>query len=324
MRQATKPLAVVVTLLVATFAAACGGKGEASGGSKGSDRISVYFLLPSLQDEARINAKKGAEEEAAKLGNVDLTVDAGSAAMNGAPDELVNKLETALVKRPDAILVNPGAAQDQLRPVLQRAIGDGIKVVTVDGDIDLKGKTSYVTLDEAYSNEQAGKWLTAQLPKGGDIGIISCVINHPVTIARTKGFKAGLGSNVHVAGEVDGECDPDKSRTMTENMLQRNPNLAAIWGPTDISALGALAAVKAAGKSLPVIGHDGYKDALASIRDGGMAATVYAPAKTYGADALRLAVEAVQGKTVQSEVLVKGELVTKENVSQYLAGESNK
>ena len=326
-----------LTLLVALVAlgglvAGCGGSddsssteassGESTGESGSSgETVSVYYLLPSLQNEAYTSQKAGAEAEAANLGDVDLTVDAGSA-QNGSPEELVSKLESALIKEPQAVIVNSGAAPEQLKPGLEKAIEDGVAVVTVDVDIpELEGKASYVGLDDSQASATAGEYLNDQFPQGGDVGIVSCYVDNPVTLARTEGFEAGLEKGkLEITTVVDPKCDPEKSRTMTEDMITRNPDLTAIWSSTDLGALGAIKAVQASGKDIPVLGHDGEKAALESIQKGEIAGTVWNPFETYGEEAVKAAVAAAQGNTVAPEILLTSELVTKANVAEYLGG----
>jgi ribose transport system substrate-binding protein len=308
-------LAAVAAL--ATVAAGCGGSDDESGATAATD---IFFLLPSLQDEGRIGQKEGAEAEAAKLNNVELTVDAGST-LNGAPEELVSKLENALLKEPDAIIVNPGAAPDQLTPVLQRAIDDGVKVVVIDVAMpELKGASTFVGLNDNQASATAGEWLSKQYPDGGEIGIVSCIVNNPVTIARTEGFEAGLASNIKVGEVVDAKCDPERARSMTENMLTTHPDLIGIYATTDDSALGVVKAVQAAGKDTPVIGHDGFTSALESIQDGGLAATVRNPFEEYGAAAVDAVVAAVEGESLPEQTLLESNVITKKNVSEYLGG----
>jgi ribose transport system substrate-binding protein len=333
MQDSKKWLTLLVALVaLGALVAGCGGSDDSSSSAEtsaestgesdsGGETVSVYYLLPSLQNEAYTSQKAGAEAEAAKLGDVDLTVDAGSA-QNGSPEELVSKLESALIKEPQAVIVNSGAAPEQLKPGLEKAIADGVEVITVDVDIpDLEGKTTYVGLDDSQASATAGEYLNEQFPKGGDVGIVSCYVDNPVTLARTEGFEAGIEKgNLKITTVVDPLCDPEKSRTMTEDMITRNPDLTAIWSSTDLGALGAIKAVQASGKDIPVLGHDGEKVALESIQNGEIAGTVWNPFDQYGEEAVRAAVESVQGGSVEPEILLTSELITKDNVAEFLGG----
>ena len=320
------PLTILLAVAaVGTLAVGCGGSdsestttaaGETT--TTSAEPVDITFVLPSLQDEGRIRQKAGAEQKAGELKEVDLEVDAG-ATLNGAPEEMVSILENALIKEPDAIIVNAGAAPDQITPILQQAIDDGVKVVSIDVELpELEGQATFVSLDDNQASATGGEWLSELNPNGGEIGIVSCIVNHPVTKARTEGFEAGLAANIKVGALVDAKCDVEKARTMTENMLTTNPDLLAIYATTDDMALGALKAVEAVGKDIPVIGHDGNHAAMESIEAGGLAATVRNPFEEYGSTAVEAAVDAVAGQRLPEGTLLNSTLITKNNVSRYI------
>jgi erythritol transport system substrate-binding protein len=102
-------------------------------------------------------------------------------------------------------------------------------------------------------------------------------------------------------------------------MLQAHGELRGILAGNDTMAVGAVAAAKANGKSLVIVGFDGSPDALAAIRSGDMQATVLQPAVRIA----RLAVAEMDqylktGSTGKPErQSIPCELVTKENVDDY-------
>jgi len=321
---------LVLAVAVAAVISACGSSDDTGGTSAATEATGteatsteaedVYFLLPSLQDEGRIRWKEGAEAYASEHDDVDLTIDAG-ATLNGDAGELVSKVETELLKEPDVIIVEAGAVPDQLQPILEKAIDEGIKVVTLGVEIPgLKGVSTFVGLDDEQASATAGEYLSKEFPKGGEIGIVSCIVNNPVTIARTKGFEAGLASNIKVGPVVDPKCDVAKAQSMTENMITTNPDLIAIYATVDDPALGAQKAVEASGKDIQVFGHDGNQAARESIENGGLRGTVEYPFEDSGAAAVEAAVGAGEGKTLPPQILVKSGLITKENVSEAAGG----
>lgn len=79
-------------------------------------------------------------------------------------------------------------------------------------------------------------------------------------------------------------------------MLQSNPNLKAIYCCNDTMALGALQAVKNAGKDVIVVGTDGAEEALQSVQAGELSATVAQDSAGIGATSLKRMIEAVKNK----------------------------
>jgi inositol transport system substrate-binding protein len=88
-------------------------------------------------------------------------------------------------------------------------------------------------------------------------------------------------------------------------------------------ALGALKAIEAAGKQdqIAVIGIDAIPDALKAVADGKMVGTVFQDAKGQGATAVDLAVDLVQGKSVKHDYYIPFQLVTTNNVAQFMQGQ---
>ena len=81
-------------------------------------------------------------------------------------------------------------------------------------------------------------------------------------------------------------------------------------------ALGALEAINSAGKSLVVIGFDGTEDALSSIRNGQLTATVAQQPALMGEMAVQVAIDYIEGKEVEEVLAAPLKLVTKDNIDQ--------
>ena len=88
----------------------------------------------------------------------------------------------------------------------------------------------------------------------------------------------------------------------------------------DEMALGALNALVQAGKkdNVLVVGVDAIDDALQSVKDGKMDATVYQDCKGQAEGAIEAAYKLAKGESVEKEILIPFILVTTENVDEYL------
>jgi ribose transport system substrate-binding protein len=317
--------AMTLVAVSASVAACGGGSGDSgsSGASGSSDapKKRVFVLMPSLSNQAYVRQDNAVKAQAAKETQAEVTVDSPGTGI-GTADQLIPKLEAALTKGVDAIAINGGAAQKELIPVLQRAADDGVKIVTFDADIpELKGKTSFVNVDEMSASPLAGEYVKKKLPQGGELFYDSCIPDHPVTLARTKGFEAGLkGWKGKLVGVGDSQCDEAKARTIMENALTAHPNLSVVYTTTEQAAAGALAALKAAKKDLLFISHDASKEHVQMVADGDIVdGDVYNPFEEVGTAAVRTAVDAALGKKVPATVLIKGGFITKANAQEYLA-----
>ena len=105
-----------------------------------------------------------------------------------------------------------------------------------------------------------------------------------------------------------------------ENWLATGQKIDAVIAQNDEMALGALKAIEAAGKQnqIAVIGIDAIPDALKAVADGKMVGTVFQDARGQGALAVDLAVQLVEGKPVKHDNYIPFQLVTKENVTNFM------
>jgi ribose transport system substrate-binding protein len=99
-----------------------------------------------------------------------------------------------------------------------------------------------------------------------------------------------------------------------EDMLQANPDLDAIFGINDDSALGALAAVEKAGKQgrVTIIGFDAVPEARKAIREGKIYADVIQQPKTIGRTTIQAIADYMAGKPVPPSILIPCDLYTRE------------
>jgi ABC-type sugar transport system substrate-binding protein len=310
---------VVLALVTAGLAAGCGDDDSTAAGD-GEDKAQVYFLIPSLSNDAYIGLRDGAEFQAKEEADVaDVTVDAPSTGI-GEASRLIPKVESAITRGVDVIAVNSGAAQKELTPVLKQAIDAGIDVITNDVDIPELDRVSYIAIDEPNTSPAAGELIKEQLPDGGKLFILSCVVDHPVTVARTEGFEAGLeGWKGEIVGTGDSECDEEKARTIMENAITSMPDLDAVYSTTAQATEGGLKALEAASKDLLFVSHDATKGHGEEIQQGGILdADVINPFQEIGALVVKTAVEVAEGEEVPEEILVEGGLVTKDTAASFL------
>ena len=311
---------VCVAVAASGCVAGCGDDtkdGEQAAATK-DDPVRVAVVMASLGNDFYVAQKEGIEAEAAKQAGADVTVSAGRT--QSSTDEVVGLIENAMAKDVDAIAVN-GSDTKPLIPVLRRVIDAGIPLVLFDAPADeLEADVaSYVGTDNQAGGEAGGAWMREHLPSGGNLGVILCVAGHPVTTARYDGFKAGLGdADVKVVATADAQCDPEKGRKAMENMISAHPDIDAVFSTSDSQSLGAVKALKAAGKDPVFVSFDAQAPVVRAIQSGEvMDASVAWSAKEIGADAVRAAVAAARKEPVEKRTLVPVTVVDKDNAAGW-------
>ncbi len=222
-----------------------------------------------------------------------------------------------------AAIVLDNAGADASVAAVRKAKTAGIPVFLIDREINANG----VAVSQIVSNNYQGATVGAQEfvrlmgEKGPYIELVGRESDTNAAI-RTRGYHDVLDKydGMKQVGRQSANWSQTEAFSKVETMIQANRNIKGVIAGNDTMAVGAAAALKNAGlDKVIVVGLDGSPDALASIRAGGMKATVLQPA----AKIARMAVEQAHqylttGSTGAPEKqTVDCELVTPANVDQY-------
>jgi ribose transport system substrate-binding protein len=315
----------VIAMLCASIfgAAALAGCGDSSGGGGAAGdgaakpvRISV--LLASLDNAFYVAEKDGAEAEAKQHPDAKVTFGAGRE--RTASDEVIGLLEDAIAKNVDAIAID-GSDTGPLMPALKRVIAAKIPLVLFDAPADeLKGQyATFIGTDNAAGGKAAGAWLKGKMPQGGKVGILECVVGHPVTVARVKGFESGLkGAPFKVVSTLEAGCEREKGRKAMEDMITAHPDLDAVFSTSDTQSIGAIAALKAAHNDPMFVSFDAQPEAVQAIKAGNILdASSGWSARTLGSEAVKAAIAAARGQSLPPSRLVPVTVIDKTNADSW-------
>ncbi|MFD1859112.1 sugar ABC transporter substrate-binding protein [Aeromicrobium camelliae] len=303
-------LAVAASLLLT----ACGGNG--GGGSEG-DGPRVAVVLKTLTSPYWLQVKGGAEQ-AGKDTGADVTL--AGATQETAVQEQIDKVRAAITQQVDALVVAPTQAE-QLQPVLEEAKSADIPVLLVDTNIEgWDGAETFIGTDNRSAGEQAGEFITEQTSEGSAL-LIRGVPGNPSTDDRIDGAKEVLEeAGIDIAAELSANSDRAEGRSVTADALQANPDISIIFAANDDMALGAIEAVKAAGLNpadMTIVGVDGTSDAVESIQNGELTASIAQNAYDMGVTSVEEALKVIDGETIEKRIDTGVTLVTADNAEEY-------
>jgi ribose transport system substrate-binding protein len=179
----------------------------------------------------------------------------------------------------DYIILAPVDREQMIAP-LQAAVDAGIKIITVDtflGDGDYANgpvtfPLSYIGSDNVQGGKIAAEALAEKLGGKGKVYIQNTTVGTSTTEQRGQGFMDGIAEypDMEVIGMDYNGDNASTAADQTAAVLQREPDLAGIFGVNVFSATGAGNAVKNAGLegAVEVIAFDATKDAIENLRDG--------------------------------------------------------
>lgn len=242
-----------------------------------------------------------------------------------AAEPQLNLCNTMLERAP-AAMITAAINSTNLLPCLKAAQDKGIKVVDLDGNLDpevLKQAGIEITFrigsDNVAAGAQGAEWLVSVLGADakGPVLVIEGLSGNITGQKRASGFAEKLkelAPGLEVVASLPGDWDRGKAANITNDTLTAHPDLVAIFAANDGMALGAVESVYAAGKGdqVKIIGVDGNSDAVKSIKEGRLNASVAQLPYLVGKQAVENAKKALAGEAVPADIAVPTMVLTKE------------
>lgn len=228
------------------------------------------------------------------------------------------QIENFIVRNVDAIIVCPCDSRG-IGPAIQKANAAAIPVFTADIRAEGGKIVSQIASDNEAGGRLAAGYVAKLLDGKGEVAIIDQPIIQS-TIERVRGFTAEMIKypGIRIVARPNGDGVRDKAMKAAEDLLQGYPNLAGIFGINDDSALGALAAVEAAGrKNIVIVGFDGIPEARQAILRG---SALKADVVQYPAEIGRITIETIHkhlaGEQVPPEIPVRVGMIDSTNAAE--------
>jgi erythritol transport system substrate-binding protein len=266
------------------------------------------------------------EGEVARQTAEDLGYTANVAAHKADTNTESTLIDTAITNKSVAIILDPANADGSIGAV-KKAVDAGIPVFLVNAEINQDG----LATAQLVSNNAQGAALGAQawVEAVGDTGRYVELFGNPAdnnAATRSNGYETVLTQypDLEKAAQEVANWDRTQGYQKMQSMLQAHPDIIGVISGNDEMALGAIAALKEAGKleQVKVGGFDGSPDAVAAVQSGEMQYTVLQPVAVFSAEAVKQADHFIKTGTpaVDTEKqLFDCVLITKENADQMVA-----
>lgn len=190
-------------------------------------------------------------------------------------------IDAAITAKAKAIILDNAGADDSIGAI-QRATDAGVGVFLVDREINASGiaKAQIVSNNAQGATAVAEEWVKA-LPNGGKYIELTGKETDTNAGVRSVGYHSVIDThpNLVMVAQQTANWSQDEAFTVMETLLQANPDVVGVIAGNDTMALGAVAAIDAAGLTgkITVAGLDGSPDAVAAIKDGKMLVTGLQP-----------------------------------------------
>jgi ribose transport system substrate-binding protein len=226
-------------------------------------------------------------------------------------------IEAMINQRVDAICLAP-IDKTVMANVVDRAMKQNIPVIIFDSGVDTDNFVSQVATDNYRAGELAAERMGKILGGNGKVAIVAVQPGAASTMAREQGFEDLLKKNfpgIEIVDKRYGWADFAKSLTVAENMLTAYTDLEGMFASNESSAVGAAQALKARKSKVQLVGFDWSPTLLEDLRSGLIDSLVVQDPFRMGYEAVKTAVDKLNGQTPEKFNNLAPKVVTRENIN---------
>ncbi|MFL4476506.1 D-ribose ABC transporter substrate-binding protein [Paeniglutamicibacter sp. MACA_103] len=318
--------ALTAGLLIAATAA-CGGNSpapEAASSNETRDVANADSKLITMITNEPANPFWKASGDAVTAEGKSLGYDVTVLAHNGDTKKEGDMVDSAITNKSAAVIMDPANADGSIGAV-QKLVAAGIPVFLVNAEINQQGlaKSQLVSNNAQGAALGAEEFVKKMDGKGKYVELIGPASDNNAA-TRSNGFKTVLSQypDLKLLDSQVANWDQKLGHDKMQSMLQAHPDIEGVIAGNDQMALGAIAAIKEAGKldDITVGGFDGNPDAAAAVEGGNLDYSVLQPVVDFSKQAVIQADSYLKsGKTGVDEEKQSFDcyLITKENVETY-------
>ncbi|GAB4059096.1 ABC transporter substrate-binding protein [Catellatospora paridis] len=293
--------------------ASAGGQGctlQAYGATKIElkDAIVGFSQSEKEANPFRIAETQSIKDEAAKVGVKKLLVTNAQSQLS----KQVSDIQDMLAQGAQFLIVAP-LNSDGLEPALKAAADKKVPVLTIDRKVNATACKDYLAFLGSNFVEQGKRAADAMVKATGGKGKVAILLGssgNNVTTDRTSGFVDQIKATapgIEIVAQQTGEFARDKGQQVTEQLLLSNPGITAIYAENDEMALGAVTAIKGAGKKpgadIKIVSIDGTRNAVEAITKGEINAVIESNPR-FGPLAFATAQKFLAGEAIPANVII--------------------
>ncbi|MGS0684485.1 sugar ABC transporter substrate-binding protein [Nakamurella sp. GG22] len=306
---------IAATALVLASLTACADSGSSSSGGgseeKGTCKPEDVTLVQSgrgLENEYYVSVDAGAKAFAAEKG---LTDKYQWIASDGDSSKQLSQIKSILANGGECVVLNVDANEASIVPSIVKEVDNaGAWLVTqwntpegLMPTADDPHWVAHMSVDGVPQGYDTAKALFEAMGGTGSIVALQGILDNAPAQERFEGLQKALAEypNIKLLEDQTAGWDRTKGQDVTQSLLTKyGDQITGIWAASDSMGLGALAAVKGAGKTgkIKVSGIDGLKEALDAVADpdSGYVATTQSTAVQQGAYGLNIGFAAATGQ----------------------------
>jgi ABC-type sugar transport system substrate-binding protein len=311
---------VTAVAVLALVLAACNrgtSSGATGGGGGAGSSVKIAAVIKGLDNPFFQAMQQGIEEQSKSQGTA-VSVQAATSITDTTGQ--ADKLNALAGQDYSCYLVNPISGTNLVQSLVQ-VNRKNKPIVNIDSPVDAKAAqaagvklATYVGTNNVNAGQMAGEQMLKELSGNGQVALIGGIAGDVTSAARLDGFKKAVTGKLDIAQTVAADWDRQKALTTATDILRARPSLKGFFAANDDMGLGIVRAIQNAGKTgkVKVISVDGNKDALESVNQGQLTATVAQYPYAIGQMGMEAGKAAASGKQLPVNVEAPVLLVTKD------------
>jgi ribose transport system substrate-binding protein len=295
---------VALTCAVALSAVSC----RRDGGAPQDARPRIGLVMKSLANEFFMEMERGARA------HQEQHRDQYELLATGIKDEVdvgaqINLVEQLVAQRVHAIVLAPADSR-ALVAAAKRALDAGVVVVNIDNKLDAdvlaqRGiRVPFVGPDNRKGAQLAAEVVTKTLSPGAPVAIIQGLPTAFNGVQRRLGFEDAVrAANLRLVASQAADWDTAKANQVAAAIVAEHPEVKALLCANDNMALGAVAAVRSAGReaAIQIVGFDNIPAVRELVKAGRVAATVDQHAGQLAVFGIEYALEILRTKATPAD-----------------------
>lgn len=272
----------------------------------------------------RIAETQSIKDEAKKVGVKKLLTTNAQSQLS----KQISDIQDMLSQGAQFLIVAP-LNSDGLEPALKAAAAKKVPVLTIDRKVNSTACKDYVAFLGSDFVEQGKRAADAMIKVTGGKGKVAILLGasgNNVTTDRTKGFVDQVNAEapgLEIVAQQTGEFARDKGQQVMEQLIQSKPDITAVYAENDEMGLGAVTALKAAGKNpgkdVKIVSVDGTRNAVQALVNGEYNAVIESNPR-FGPLAFATAQKFYAGEEIPENVIITDREYDEANARESLGG----
>lgn len=306
----------LVIVLVFALSACSGDKSNSKAEDLGETKLKLGICISNFDDTWNQYMMTAMRNHAEKLGVEIVMLDSKEDTA-----KQIEQIEGFVLDEVDAVIITP-VNTSAVKTISETVIPKGIPLVYVNRYPDpLPEEAYYVGSNEKEAGLIQGEFLRGYLQPGDKVAILMGKLDEEASPKRTEGVESIIEElgGVVVEKNAGNWFRPEGMRITEDWITKYGDDLKAICANNDDMALGAIQALEAAKMldQVMVLGIDATPDAIALIKEGKLAGSVFQDAKGQGEAAIDVALGVIRGENPQQETWIPFEKVGMDNVEDF-------